>query len=489
MDIRYDLEKINPNRWLKEKKRELGLRAAHRLLAMSGNNDPFNKGTEGDFVKAEWFRAVHERFGYPGIHLRRLHYRVVHSEETLTLWDGETEYLNIERHWEKLQEASTPARILRLVDADDFTERRNKAVPSIHQEGSGKPEEPEYWITPPSYSTVLPMALGASSLPKVLGTSDYSRPEYGVTGYDYSHDMQPNVVEIWSEKSGDDAILYWLAGKYGVNYVPGLGFASLTAIKTMLGRLEASGKPGVVLYVSDFDPAGQAMPISVARHCQFACWELEELADEVAPSIRVDNVAVTREQITSLRVPRIPIKEDDPRKARFELAYGEGAVEVDALEAIHPGKLEEFLVERIEELRDPGLEDTVADAHAEARRAVRDAINEVQESHRPELEDLADRAREIEERYSALYSALGEEVAERYNRLEARFDRHVAPLREELETAEAEMRQGLEDLEVDLPELPEGEAPADGDGRTWLFDSERDFVDQTNHFRRMQGKE
>jgi hypothetical protein len=51
------------------------------------------------------------------------------------------------------------------------------------------------------------------------------------------------------------------------------------------------------------------------------------------------------------------------------------------------------------------------------------------------------------------------------------------------------MRQALEDLEVDLPELPEGEAPADGDDRTWLFDSERDFVDQTNHFRRMQGKE
>jgi hypothetical protein len=92
-------------------------------------------------------------------------------------------------------------------------------------------------------------------------------------------------------------------------------------------------------------------------------------------------------------------------------------------------------------------------------------------------------------RYSALYSALGEEVAERYNRLEDRFDRHVAPLREELETVESEMRQALEDLEVDLPELPEGEAPADGDDRTWLFDSERDFVDQTNHFRRMQGKE
>jgi hypothetical protein len=129
-----------PNAWLKQKKKELGLRAAHRLLAMASSNDPFNKGTDGDFVKGQWFAAVYEKFGYHGIHLRRLHYRMVHSEETLTLWDGETEYLNVERHWEKLQEASVAARILRLVDADDFTEKRNKALPTLNQKGLGVPD-------------------------------------------------------------------------------------------------------------------------------------------------------------------------------------------------------------------------------------------------------------------------------------------------------------------------------------------------------------
>jgi hypothetical protein len=69
----------NPNAWLKRMKRELGLKAAHKLLAMAASNDPFNKGTAGDFEKAEWFARVKAQFGYPGIYLRRLHYRMIHS--------------------------------------------------------------------------------------------------------------------------------------------------------------------------------------------------------------------------------------------------------------------------------------------------------------------------------------------------------------------------------------------------------------------------
>jgi hypothetical protein len=261
VDIRYGLGDLNPNRWLKEKKKEHGIRAAHRLLAMASSNDPFNKGTEGDFVKAEWFRAMYERFGYHGIHLRRLHYRMVSTKETLTLWDGETEYLNIERHWEKLQEASTTARILRTVDAYEFAEKRNKSVPTLQQNGFGVPA-PDYEVTPPEYTSSLPQAQDATDLPRILGFTPYNHPPLEVNGYDYTPELQPCVVEVWSE--AEDSSLHSLAYRHGINYVPGLGFASLTAIKTMLKRLEASDKPGRILYVADFDPAGQAMPISVA---------------------------------------------------------------------------------------------------------------------------------------------------------------------------------------------------------------------------------
>jgi hypothetical protein len=477
----------NPNSWLKRLKRELGIRAAHRLLAMSSSNDPFNKGTEGDFQKAQWFASVYEKFGYHGIHLRRLHYRMVHSDKTLTLWDGQTEYLNIERHWEKLQEASTTARILRVVNAYDFTEKRNKARPSLYQSGSNERPEADFWVETPDYRQALPMAGDASGLPDVFGFTPYPSPTFEVSGYDYGPDLQPNIVELWSE--AEDSILHSLALQFGINYVPGLGFASLTAIKTMLRRIEASGVPGRILYVADFDPAGQAMPISVARHCQFACWELEELAGEEAPHIKVDNVAVTAEQVERLGIPGIPIKETDTRKARFELQHGErSAVEVEALEAIHPGELARILRKRIEELLDPGLADQVESAREEAHNLVKEALDEIQDEYREDLEDIAQRARAIAERYQILYEHLGSEVAERYRKLSERFERHVEPLREELETIEDEVRGAATDLDLDLPDLPEGEA-SENEDRVWLFDSERDFVDQTEHFRKIQGKD
>jgi hypothetical protein len=119
---------------------------------------------------------------------------------------------------------------------------------------------------------------------------------------------------------------------------------------------------------------------------------------------------------------------------------------------------------------------------------VEDAIAEVEEEHREELEDIAERGRAIEERYGALYEQLGSEIAERYTRLKTRFDRHVEPLRSDLEEIEAKMREALEALEVDLPQVPTGNAPPTTD-RTWLFDSDREWLEQTLHFRRAQGKD
>jgi hypothetical protein len=94
---------------------------------------------------------------------------------------------------------------------------------------------------------------------------------------------------------------------------------------------------------------------------------------------------------------------------------------------------------------------------------------------------------EIVERYEPLYEQLGSEVSGRYGKLAARFQRHVAPLREEVEVIQDQVRQAVDDLDVDLPDLPEGEAYEDED-QGWLFDSERGFLEQTEHFREAQGR-
>jgi hypothetical protein len=66
--------------------------------------------------------------------------------------------------------------------------------------------------------------------------------------------------------------------------------------------------------------------------------------------------------------------------------------------------------------------------------------------------------------------------------------RHMAPLEEQLARIEGEERQAIEDLDIDLPEIPEGDSNEDEE-REWLYDSERDFLEQTECLRKAQGKD
>lgn len=58
-------------------------------------------------------------------------------------------------------------------------------------------------------------------------------------------------------------------------------------------------------------------------------------------------VPLCAKQCVELELPRMPLKETELRAAKFEARYGAGATELDALEALHPGKLEELVKEWI----------------------------------------------------------------------------------------------------------------------------------------------
>ena len=86
---------FNPNKWLADLAAELSEIEQRRvpktsLLAMSENKDHFNKGTPGDFKKAEWFDRVFRKYGSHGTHIKSLHYRYVSlpKRERVT-WDGQ----------------------------------------------------------------------------------------------------------------------------------------------------------------------------------------------------------------------------------------------------------------------------------------------------------------------------------------------------------------------------------------------------------------
>jgi hypothetical protein len=103
------------------------------LIAMSTNHDPFYMGKPADRVAAEWFGDVWQRFGFTsGVHLRRIHYRLVSQAEPIRLWFDDKPYENTVNCWTNLMEAAGQARYLKVVDFDAFVDQRNPN-PALYQ--------------------------------------------------------------------------------------------------------------------------------------------------------------------------------------------------------------------------------------------------------------------------------------------------------------------------------------------------------------------
>src|SRR5262249_36324910 len=141
-------------------------------------------------------------------------------------------------------------------------------------------------------------------------------------------------VEIWVEKSTMGDILNPIAQAHSANLMTGVGELSLTRCFQLIERAKASSVPVRILYLSDFDPGGRSMPLAVARKIEFMVHQMGLGLD-----IELRSIALTQQQCDEYRLPRIKIKDTEKRRKKFEKKYGEGAVELDALEALHPGEL------------------------------------------------------------------------------------------------------------------------------------------------------
>jgi hypothetical protein len=72
----------------------------------------------------------------------------------------------------------------------------------------------------------------------------------------------------------------------------GMGWTSIPQIRNMLRRIQQLGKPTVIFYISDFDPAGTGMPVHVARYVEFWLHDLAPNAD-----IKLTPLVLTKEQV------------------------------------------------------------------------------------------------------------------------------------------------------------------------------------------------
>jgi hypothetical protein len=240
-----------------------------------------------------------------------------------------------------------------------------------------------------------------------------------------------------------------LCERRGVNLQVGVGEQSEVRCRELAFRSARYAVPARIIYISDFDPGGRSM---VARKVEFTIRKLELNAD-----VQLIPLALTEEQCRRYRLPRIPIKETERRKDKFEETFGEGATELDALDALHPGELARLLEAEINNFLDAGLGRRVRRAYAEQMLPLNVIENRIRTAHAEEIE-------EIRERFDGIMSELDE-------------------LKDEASDLWQTMADELEEQTPDLSdvEIPRSEAPGETDSLV-LYDSKRDYFRQMDFY-------
>jgi len=379
------------------------------LLALAPANDPFYVGTPSNLRMAAWFKKVWDTAGYQsGVHLRRVHYWCVSKEFP----KPDTTYLNTEKDWKFLTQASKYARYLDLV-----------AIEAINDNKNPPPIEHGFYAS-------------ADYVYHEISLPDVTQPQielYGAGG----KNAQPYHLEVVCEKSTMNDVLIPVCRMRYANLITFEGEASITAVNRLVDRIEKADRPARIFYISDFDPAGNSMPAAFARKLEFMLTR----RDMEGWDVRLKPIALTLEQVDDYQIPRVPIKETEQRAGKFEEAFGVGAAELDALEALHPGLLAQIVSDELDQYYS-------AEAALRAQAAA-------------------------QKRRSDVTSA--------YTRIAAEYKEHLEKIEE--------MRKRLNEIELNddeytvEPEEPEAEEWDDD----WLFDANRPYEDQIYFYKRHKG--
>jgi len=302
-------------------------------------NDPFYIGPRRQ-ERAEWFAQIWHALDIPvGYHYRRIHYRMISQNPPVRHYNGGV-YLNTFECWQDLNNTARDAAHLGRVPLDAFVDRRNPE-PYTYVEYPGDARIDGINGEIPSLS---PARFYMPVLPR------YAQLSAGVV-------PQPYHIELWAEKSTMNDVLIPLAQCYHINLITGVGELSATACCNFINRIRPHDRPVRILYISDFDPAGRGMPVAVARKIEF---ELDRQEEQLGfKDVEIRPIILAYEQCQQYRLPRTPIKASERRGARFEERFGEGATELDALEALHPGAFASIATAAIEGYWNPDHQDEV----------------------------------------------------------------------------------------------------------------------------------
>jgi hypothetical protein len=251
---------------------------------------------------------------------------------------------------------------------------------------------------------------------------------------------------LFGEKQSINEVAAPLCRQYKADiYLPS-GELTDSQLHTMAKIGAADGRPMIVFTVSDFDPSGRQMAVSIGR-------KLQALRDLLYPDLEFEviPIALTEEQVRQLDLPSTPLKPTEARADRWRLEHGGRLVQgtIDA-----KGKLSADAVV------EGGLEQTEIDALAtlkprELRKIMVDAFDRYFDH------TLDERAEEVattwrEEAQEVLDGAIDEDMIAA---LHAEAEEKLAGIREEIEKINEQLRASTDHLGVDLPTLSEPPAP------------------------------
>ena len=184
-------------------------------------------------------------------------------------------------------------------------------------------------------------------------------------------------------------------------YLP-TGEISDTLVYQIAKEANEDGRPLVLFTLSDCDPAGHQMPVSIAR-------KLQAFHDLFFPDLRFEvvRVALTPEQVEAEELPSTPLKSTEKRASRWREAFGIDQTEIDALTT--PSKrrvLQNILRQAFAPYIDPTLSRQVAEAKSEWDASAQEAIEEQIDTERlarlrdeasTKLDDLREQIAQINE--------------------------------------------------------------------------------------------
>jgi hypothetical protein len=478
--------------WVVRQARARGKRI-DEILALTLNHDPFYFGSDADVRKAKWFaEAVVRRFdaqikakeaagGKP--HLRGLHYIAVTAKQPV-LWPDGRPYENTTKDWGDLQEWAMIARWLGFADIEDFDDQRN-AKPAYNAPTDSEVDEPEvsadFW---PDWE--LPV------LDATLSLDEWTIPNISVNdGYEPDSFLdESSLVGVFIEKSTMNDWLEPLCEDLHADLYVGSGTQSITNAARFIRRAIVLDKPAHLLVISDFDPTGRKMPIGASRHVDYrrrmpaVNIDPRETTEAQAKArdlwITVDQIALTPEQIDQYDLPRAPIKKTDPGIRRFQKLFGRGAVELDALEALKPGALQEIVSDAIDAYHDDDIGRKLSNTGA----WVEQAISEAWDKSGPEIQDRLDKTRA---KLDAIVAPIEKELKKLRRKLKDRLK--ASGIESELEEIRSAGQDAIDEVldfvEGVLPDRPEPDLLTGlPDGAEHLFDTERGYFDNLESLRK-----